>query len=256
MTASGIVALVKFCREESHADEFIKGLLHMNRLRYFQQLESSEKSDGRPDAREAIVSWHQPDRTELILTFPGVEPIKLGKKDLAAPFAVTRPFYSDMHLYCMTALTIPDPALLEGTHDEVEAQLQAAFRIDARCLDFGPHAVVVLADKFLPHLRRSLERCEHWWRDDMVEYYDESTFHGEFALKDVPFRKQSSFAYQKEYRVCLQTPTAGNDAVTFEIGDMSSFATKARSADIIASLKVTLNEPSSTVRGPQHKPID
>jgi hypothetical protein len=248
MTASGIVALVKFCREESHADQFIKGLLYMNRLRYFQQLESSEKSDGRPDAREAIVSWHQPDCTELILTFPGVEPLKLGKKDLAAPFAVTRPFYSDMHLYCMTALTIPDPALLPGTYDEVQAQLQPAIQIDARCLDFGPHAVVVPADKFLPQLRRSLDRCEHWYRDDMVDYYDESTFHGEFAATDVPFRKQSSFSYQKEYRVCLQTSTAGNDAITVKIGDMSSFAIKARSADIIASLKVTLNKPSSTAR--------
>jgi hypothetical protein len=251
-----MAALVKFCREESHADQFIKGLLYMNRLRYFQQLEASEKSDGRPDAREAIVSWHQPDCTELILTFPGVEPLKLDKKDLAAPVAVTRPFYSDMHLFCMTALTVPDPALLQGTHDEVQAQLQAAIQIDARCLDFGPHAVVVPTDKFLPQLRRSLERCEHWYRDEMVEYYDESTFHGEFAAKDVPFRKQSSFAYQKEYRVCLQTPTAGNDAVTFEIGDMSSFAIKTRSADVIASLKVTLKEPSSPVRGPQSKPID
>jgi hypothetical protein len=37
---------------------------------------------------------------------------------------------------------------------------------------------------------------------------------------------------------------------------MSSFAFKVRSADINASLKVTLKEPSSTVRGPQHKPID
>ena len=53
-----------------------------------------------------------------------------------------------------------------------------------------------------------------------------STFHVEFAAEDVPFRKQSNFAYQKEYRVCLQTPTAGNDAVTFEIGDMSAFAIK------------------------------
>jgi hypothetical protein len=89
MTAPRMFALVKFCREESHADQFIKGLLYMNRLRYFQQLEASEKRDGRSYAREAIVSWHQPDRTELILTFPGVEPIKLDKKDLAAPVAVT-----------------------------------------------------------------------------------------------------------------------------------------------------------------------
>jgi hypothetical protein len=145
----------------------------------------------------------------------------------------------------MSALTMPDPALLQGTHDEIQAKLQAALQIDTRCLDFGPHAVVVPAEKFLPHLRQSLERCDHWYMADMVEYYDESTFHGEFAAEDVPFRKQSSFAYQKEYRVCLETPTAGNGAVTFEIGDMSSFAIKVRSADINASLKVTLKEPSS-----------
>jgi hypothetical protein len=43
---SKVIAFVKFCREESHADQFISGSLHMNRLRYFQKLEASEKDDG------------------------------------------------------------------------------------------------------------------------------------------------------------------------------------------------------------------
>jgi hypothetical protein len=104
---------------------------------------------------------------------------------------------------------------------------------------------MVSAEKFLPHLRESLERSDYWFKADMVEYYDETTFHGDFQLEDVPFRKQSIFAYQKEFRVCLQTPTAGDEPITLEIGDVSSFAIKLRSADINASIKVTLNEPSS-----------
>jgi hypothetical protein len=242
MTTINVAAFVKFFSDESHADQFMKGLLYMRRPRYFRRLESSEKEDGRSDAHEATVSWHQPDRIELVLNFPGFEPIKLGKNDLAGPLAITRNFYS---LFCMSALSIPDPALLQGDHDEVQAKLQTAFQIDARCLDFGPHAVVVSAEKFLPQLHESLERSNHWFKTDMVEYYDETTFHGDFAEEDVPFRKQIRFAYQKEFRVCLQTPTAGDEPLTFDIGDMSAFAIKVRSADINASLKVTLKDPSS-----------
>lgn len=242
-----VVAFVKFFSEEDHADQFIKGFLYMRRLRYFQKLELSEKDDGRPDSREAIVSWHQPDRIELVLDFPGFEPLKIGKNDLAGPLAITRPFYSDMHLFCMSGLSLPDPASLQGDRAEVQAQLQTALQIDARCLDFGPHAVVVSAEKFLPHLRQSLERCNHWYKADMVEYYDETTFHGEFIADDVPFRKQSKFAYQREFRICLQTPTAGDEPLTFGIGDMSAFAIKVRSADINASLRVTVKDPERGV---------
>jgi hypothetical protein len=240
MTASRVVAFVKFFSDESHADQFINGILYMRRLRYFQQLEASEKDDGRSDPQEAIVSWHQPDRIELVIDFPGLGPIKIGKNELAGPLAITRNHYSDMHLFCIYALSLPDPAFLQGDHDQVQAKLQAALQIDPRCLEFGPHAVIVDREEFRSHLRQSLDRCDHWSKADIVEYYDEKTFHGEFAQEDVPFRKQSRFAYQKEFRVCLQTLRAGDEPVTFEIGDMSAFATKLRSADINAALQVTL----------------
>jgi hypothetical protein len=245
MTASNVVAFVKFFRDEGHADHFIKGSLYMRRLRYFQQLEAPENDDGRADAHEATVAWHQPDRTELVLEFSGLEPIRIGKDDLAGPVSVTRNFYSEMHLFCLTTLSIPDPSLLQGNHDEVQAKLQAAIHLDERCLNFGPHAVIVSAEKLLPHLRQSLGRCNHWSNAGMVDYYDEATFHGEFALEDVPFRKQSRFAYQKEFRVCLQTPTAGDDPLALEIGDMSAFAIKVRSVDVNASVKVKLKQPAS-----------
>ena len=243
MTASKVFALVKFFSDECHADQFIKGSLYMRRLRYFQQLESPENDDGRSDAHEAVASWHQPDRIELEFNFPGFKPIKIGKNDLAGPLAITRNFYSDMHLFCMSALSILDPALMEGDHEEIQAKLQAAFQVDERCLAFGRHAVIVSAENFLPQLRQSLEPCEHWFKADMVEYYDEKIFHGDFSEQDAPFRKQSRFAYQKEFRVCLQTPTPGDKPRTFEVGDMSAFAIKVRSADINAALKLTLKAP-------------
>jgi hypothetical protein len=242
MTESKVVALVKFFDDENHADQFIKGLLYMRRMRYFQQLEASENDDGRSDAHEAVVSWHQPDRIELVLHFHGFDPITIGKNDLAGPLAITRDFYSEMHLFCMTALSIPDPAFLQGDRDEVQAKLQAAFQIDPRCLNFGPHAVIVRPDQFMTHLRQSLERCNYWCRAGMVDYYDERTFHGDFAPENVPFMKQSRFAYQRVFRVCLQAPAAGDEPLTFEVGDMSAFAVKIRSADINASLRLTLQE--------------
>ncbi|MDR3558288.1 MAG: hypothetical protein P4L61_02025 [Candidatus Pacebacteria bacterium] len=245
MTTSQIQAFVKFFGEESHADEFVKGNLYMRKLRYFQALEALTADDGRPDPHEGVVSWRQPDRVELKIEIPGRDPIIVGKNDLAGPISISMNFYSDMHLFCMTALSIPDPAHLEGTHEEIQAQLQAAFQVSSRCLEFGPYAVVLGAGKFMPQLRHALKQCEHWYKADLVQYYDEKTFHGDFEVEDVPFRKQSNFAYQKEYRVCLQTNREGDDPFIFDIDDMSAFAIKTRSADINASLKLTLKQRSS-----------
>ncbi|UIY45749.1 hypothetical protein [Methylobacterium radiotolerans] len=57
--------------------------------------------------------------------------------------------------------------------------------------------------------------------------------------------KQSQFAYQNEYRVCLLTPAASDEPMLFEIGDMSDFAIKMRSEDVNGSFKLTLNRPAS-----------
>jgi hypothetical protein len=155
MAASQVAAFVKFFSEESHADQFIRGGLYVRKLRYFQQLERSKTDDDRPDAHEAVVAWHQPDRVELTIEFAGFDPINIGQSDLAGPVSISRNFYSDMHLFCMSTLSLPDPALLEGDRSEVEAQMQAAFQVDNRCLRFGPHAVLVRRQQFLTRLRKS-----------------------------------------------------------------------------------------------------
>lgn len=146
---SRTAAFVKFFTEEAHADQFLRGSLFMRKLGYFQRLEALEKGDGRPDAHEGVVSWHQPDRTELTINFEGFEPIKITGADLAGPVAITRNIYSDLYVFCMSTVRILDPAELSGGHEEIEAQMRAGLRLDDRCLQFGPHAVVVDAVKFL-----------------------------------------------------------------------------------------------------------
>lgn len=245
MTDSKVIVFAKFFSEQSHADQFIKGGLYMRKLRYFQQIEATEISDGRGDPNEGVVSWHQPDRIELTMIFPGFDPIKIGPSNLAGPLSIKRDFYSDMHVFCMSALSIPNPAMLAGDHDEVQEQLQAALQIDTRCYDFGPHVVVLSAENFIPQLRGALKLCEFWHKAKTVSYYDETTFHGDFAEQDAPFMKQSKFSYQNEYRICLQSNVIGDESMTFEVGDMSAYAIKAKSANLNEALRVTLKERGS-----------
>jgi hypothetical protein len=158
---SRIAAFVKFFSEEAHADQFLKGRIFMRKLRYFQQLETLEAGDGRPDAHEGVISWHQPDRTELTISFEGLNPIKITGDSLAGPVAIRRDIYSEMHVFCMSAVRILDPADLAGDHDQFEAQMQAGAQTDDRCLRFGPHAVVVDASRFLARLRSGLETVDY-----------------------------------------------------------------------------------------------
>lgn len=241
---SRTAAFVKFFTEEAHADQLLKGSLFMRKLRYFQQIEALESGDGRPDAHEGVVSWHQPDRTELTINFEGFEPIKITGADLAGPVAITRTIYSDLYVFCMSAVRIPDPAELSGEHEEIEAQMRAGLQLDERCLHFGPHAVVVDANKFLAQLRKALESTDYWYKADRVQYYEAETFHGDFETEVAPFMKQSQFAYQNEFRVGILTSQASDEAMVFEIGDMSDFAIKTRSEDVNGSFKLTLNRPA------------
>lgn len=242
---SRTAAFVKFFTEEEHADQFLRGSLFMRKLGYFQRLEAAETGDGRPDAHEGVVSWHQPDRTELTINFEGFDPIKITKADLAGPVAITRTVYSDLYVFCMSTMRILDPAELSEEHEEIEEQMRVGLRLDQRCLHFGPHAVVVDANKFITQLCRALEGTSHWYKADRVEYYEAETFHGDFETEVAPFRKQMPFAYQNEYRVCLLTAEAGNEPMIFEIGDISGFAIKTRSEDVNGSFKLTLNRPAT-----------
>lgn len=240
MVETRVQFFVKFFSEEAHADQFLEGRLFMRKLKYFQKLESRDVSDGRPDANEGIVSWHQPDRIEIQIEVPGIGKVKLGPGDLGGPLSISKNVFSEMHVFCMTALSIPDPSTLSGDQEQVRQQLQSAIQFDPRCLQFGPHAVVVKVGPFIKQLRSSLDGCGHWYRASKVEYYDQNTFHGDFSEDEAPFRKQIDFEYQQEYRVCILSDAPGDEPMTFDVGSIKEFSIKVRSEDINGNLRINV----------------
>ena len=90
--------------------------------------------------------------------------------------------------------------------------LEAALQVDPRCLRFGPHAVVIPWGPFMERIKQTARSQSLRLRAGLVRYYDDEVFNGEFKLKDVPFRKQKRFDYQREFRICVQSFSPLTDA--------------------------------------------
>jgi hypothetical protein len=233
---------VKFFAKESHADQFIKGGLYLNRLSYFKKIETDDE-DGRPDTHEAIAMWWQPD--DLIIKFkaPGLEEIEITKTDLAGPVSMSFEYHDHVHIFCLYAMHTVSLECMDKEADlaENEAEFRRQLRVDERCIKFGPFAVVIRAVPFLAQLKGALLREKKAARGELVQYYDEETYHGEIDPKDIPFRKQKRFCYQQEFRICVQTNTKGDDPITIDIGDISHICAKLDSSRLNGEFKVQLS---------------
>ncbi len=243
---------IKFFSEERYADEFIRGRLYLNRLAYFKKLEN-ELDDGRPDGHEAIAVWSQPKDLTIELNIPGIGRVTLTKADLAGPVSMALDYHDHLHVLCLYAFGTPGRITDDGNIDiggMHEAELRGHLSIDERCLKFGAFAVVMAVTPFLSQLRTALERSGLRCLARLVEYYDEETFHGEIAPTDIPFKKQKRFAYQKEYRLCVQSKTKGDDPLIIDIGDISGISAKIESSrlnDLFQTdLRYEAGEPVTT----------
>jgi hypothetical protein len=189
MTGRTIWYFIKFFKEEEHADQFIKGTLYLNRLSYFQKIESS-CTDGRSDTTEAVAVWWQPHNLVIDIKMPGIGEVEITKADLAGPVSVSYDYHDHFHIFCLYAVHTTGFATIGGKLELSEseaAELQRQVAIDDRCLKFGPFAVFIPATPFLAQVKEALQRRGQWFRWNLVEYYDDETFHGEFAPKPYPF---------------------------------------------------------------------
>jgi hypothetical protein len=240
MSGETIWYFVKFFTEEKYADQFMKGSLYLNRLSYFKKIEAAS-DDGRPDSNEAVAMWWQPHDVIMNITVPGIGEMKITSADLAAPISMSFEPHKHLHVFCLYAIHTAGFDTIAGELQLTESQadeLRKQVAIDARCLKFGSFAVVMPATQFLTQLKTALERNGQWFRGQLVEYYDDETFHGEFASKDIPFMKQKRFCYQKEFRICVQTATTGDDPITIDMGDISHICAKMKSSEIISHFEL------------------
>jgi hypothetical protein len=93
--------LVKFCKEEKWADDFINGSLYLNRLSYFKKIEKSEDDD-RFDKYEAVALWLQPRKTSI--KFTSHPELDIHPKDLGGPVSGSFDHHNHLHLLCLYAI--------------------------------------------------------------------------------------------------------------------------------------------------------
>jgi hypothetical protein len=249
MSAKKIWYFVKFFEKEEHADQFIKGTLYLNRLSYFRNIEEDSCADGWFDKTEAVAMWLQPHDLIIEVKMPGVGEAKIAKENLGGPVSISYNYHDHFHIYCLYAVHTTGFATIDGKLELTEteaAELQKQVAIDERCFKSRPFAVIVPAVRFLSQVSETLRGTGHRVRGKLVEYYDDETFHGEIVPDDIPFKKQKGFSYQKEFRICVQTNTIGNDPLLIDIGDISHICSaKMPSARVSEVFKLFKLEPAS-----------
>ena len=238
---------IKFFTEERYANEFMAGALYLNTLAYFKKVESA-CSDGRIDSTEAVAMWWQPDDIIMNLNVPkmGIN-LEITKKDLAAPVSASFSYHDYLHLFCLYAVHSTGFECIDGKFHcgpDGAKDLQRQMKIDERCFKFGKFAVIMPAVPFLNQLRDALKSQGYRATGKLVEYYDDKKFHGQIPEKEIPFRKQKRFSYQREFRVCVYPRIQLTAPITINIGDLSSICARVESSRL-PSLFQLKPDPSS-----------
>jgi hypothetical protein len=187
--------LIKFGKLEYLKQLREEGLLYLNNLPYFWNIEDEElRGDPFDCAFQVIrgpkVTMVTPDGNELNVC-----------KDYTLRIRPLEP--EKINIFCMYALR----PLIEG-----------AFPIDEKNQRFGDHAIILMnRDEFLQRLESSLKSQEIVGDADLVEYVND-----EHIGKLGPFRKFNKFFYQYEWRlVCYDGPGEARQIRIGSIRDIS-----------------------------------
>jgi hypothetical protein len=105
--------------------------------------------------------------------------------------------------------------------DPIKGDAKVNLGVDERCLALGRFATLTLAVPFMHRLRRAMQSNGFGGTGRLVQYYDDTTFHGRFGHNDIPFKKQMRLSHQNEYRFCVDANTAGDNPLLIDIGDIS-----------------------------------
>lgn len=213
-----IYALVRFFKQESHRDDFLRGDLYMNRLRYFKHYEEAEKCNI-GDKHEGLTGWIQPDDVKM-----KIENNKTGETfyidGFVKPVRLGYLHHDDYHVYCMSALYFDD----ETDYEDLDAlRTEVMLKLDRG--DLGDYCSVIFGvEQFFSRLDKMLfdeDQKDHNVGRGLVQYYDADTFSGTFDGDDAFLRKANSFSHQREFRIFTWNGTKGNNPRILNIGDLS-----------------------------------
>jgi hypothetical protein len=187
--------LIKFGQQEHLLQLQDEGLLYMNHLPYFWEIEDEEL---RGDPFDCIAE---------VARGPKIGFTVAGSKEAFMEGNWTLRMYptepEKINIFCMYALR----PLIEGT-----------FPVDERNFRFGEYALVLInRDEFMRRIESILKSQRIIAKADLVEYVDDK-----YTGKLGPFRKLKRFAYQSEWRlVCYDGQGRPREILIGSIRDIS-----------------------------------
>ena len=239
-----IIFLAKVFEQEAHARAFMRGDIFANRVRHFKKLENGEH---RGDKYEGAI---MPQIEGSIFTLKATNPetgevlgeITITEDDLAAPMIIAPEWFDHINVFCMYAGH-------NGTFQQVTTDNLPDFKkqleLPEDCTKLGVHAVVILdVEEFLRRVTAAAHHAGYGICRGLVKYYDPivGTPPARSDIESI-FTKRDQYAYQKEFRIALDTRTSGSNPVTLNIGSISDIALRLKTRDINRGL--TLNLPAS-----------
>jgi len=204
-----IVAFLKFGKREHMQALRDRGTLYMNTLSHFAKLENDQH---RGDRDEGLTRIIQPSEGgTLTITDNKTGKVLKGSFETGGDFQLAEPlriggFGPEHNIYSFFTIA--------KRHGFLHLPIMEDY-----CKEFpeaDSFALIRKPSEFIPKVLDALRKLpvrEITW--GMVEYPDFKTYSGEVG----PFRKDIRFAYQKEFRFAITSPTG--KPVVVEIGDLS-----------------------------------
>jgi hypothetical protein len=235
-----VYCLIKFLDSDSAAENFLRGNLRFNRL---SELKRWEEDDFRGDQLEATAAFLQRQGLEMHLQIPMFGRHVVYGSEMTRPLTWNFDQHDELLVHSMYAVYLTDvPAV--GAAVELTAAQMAAWRdqlvIDTRAADLGGFAVVTPVKPFMERLREAAALQGWKMASGLVEYFDEESQNGHFPLPEIPFRKRSRYAFQREFRICIDT---GGPSAPYEfrqMGTLERFAVKTPSERLTRGFELNI----------------
>jgi hypothetical protein len=197
-----------------HIEQFAQGLLFMNTLKHFVEIETSSL---RMDSHEGTSHMLRGDgailQVEVNRQFTPIGEIQ-------GPIRYQPDILMNANVFCMHALR-------ENAPDTF---------VDPRNFDFGDtFAVITDFDEFVRRVRAAALGTGQELQWNLVEYIDETSYVGPVGV----FKKVSSFAYQSEFRMVLRPGTGA--ALRLDVGNLSDIVILGRLPDLNDCLRIHVN---------------
>jgi len=204
--------LIKFGRNEHLLQLQQEGLLYLNPLTYFWEIEDQEL---RGDSFDSVAEVARGQR--VVMPLPDGNDFSMEGNWIYKKYP---PEPEKINIFCMYALR----------------PFSGSFPVDERNFQFGEHAIVFInRPEFMNRIESSLKSQNIAYKADLVEYIDDEHT-GEIG----PFKKRMRFAYQSEWRlVCYAGP---GEPRVISIGSIQDISVIIRSDEVNKQIRIDFEQ--------------